>query len=121
MSNTYSELFISELSKRLNDVATVAPARPVYNKMLSDKRTGKPANIGVDLELLKNLSVKELCSDDMIADLLNLNTETVKTMREIYGLSDQIIPVLYTKYVTQQIAIDLEKELGELAFQLEVN
>lgn len=121
MSSTYSDLFISELSKRLNDVATVAPDRPVYNKMLSDKKTGKPANIGVDLELLKNLSVKELCSDDMIADLLNLNTETVKTMREIYGLSDQIIPVLYTKYVTQQIAIDLEKELGELAFQLEVN
>lgn len=117
MGNNYSDLFISELSKRLNNVAAVPPDRPVYNKMLSDKRiTGQTANVGVDLELLKTLSVKELCSDDMIADLLNLNTETIKTMREIYGLSDQIIPVLYTKYVTQQIAIDLEKELGELAF-----
>jgi hypothetical protein len=119
MNSRYSEEFIMELSKRLLEHADDTPERPLFSKLTHRKHAGEKLDYSdLDIQTLKELFIIELCSDNMVANLFGLEVKAVESMRNLYGLTDDIIPILHTKYITQQLAINIENELGDAAFNM---
>lgn len=114
---TYSDLFVSILTERLNETSSKEPNRELCKSLLNRKMAGEQFTIkDLDRDTFITLCVNELCTDAMIGAIFNVPNKTIMELRNVMGLTDSRIAKLYSLYVTAEISSSLEKELGDAAF-----